>query len=112
MLFNTYKSYPYTANYYSYVNVTSADGTVTTRRYATIPVEIKINLSTSFTGDLIILTKEKLQKYGRLTNVVDKNGREIYQNSQWEIKSTMPTTISVGLVEGYKYQAQIISGEI
>lgn len=112
MLFNTYKSYPYTVDYYSYTLITSADGTVTTKRYVTIPTQIKVNLSTSFTGDLIILTKEKLQKNGILKNVVDKNGKEIYENSEWEIQSTMPTTISVGLVEGYKYQAKIISGDI
>lgn len=112
MLFNTYKSYPFSADYYSYTLITSADGTVTERRYATIPVVIKANVSTSYSGELIIITKEKLQKSGYLKNVKDRNGNEIYVNGVWEITQTMPTTLAVGLVEAYKYRAKIISGDV
>jgi len=112
MLFSTYKTYPYTADYYSYVQITSADGTVTENRYATVPVEIKISVSTSFIGNLILMTKQKLQFAGKISNVRDKNGNQIYQDGVWEIDQTMPVTSPLGLVEGYKYRAKIISGAV
>jgi hypothetical protein len=112
MLFSAYKSYKYTADYYSYVELISADGTVIEKRYSTIPVEIKTSVSTNFIGDLILMTKQKLQIAGKIANVRDKNGNEIYENGVWEIDQTMPITSPVGLVEGYKYRAVIISGEV
>lgn len=112
MLFNAYKSFPYTAEYYSYTLVTSADGTVTEKRYATIPISIKANVSTTYNGDLVIITKEKLQKSGYLKNVTDRNGNQIYQNGTWEITQTMPATLAVGVISSYKYKAKIISGDI
>lgn len=112
MLFNAYRTYPYTADYYSYTLITSADGTVTERRYTTIPTEIKVAISTSFIGDLVIITKEKLQKNARLSNLVDRNDNQIYPGATWEITQTMPRTNPVGFVEGYKYKAKIISGDI
>lgn len=112
MLFNAYKTYPYTVDYYSYTLITSADGTVTEKRYSTIPQEIKVAISTSFIGDLIIIAREKLQKNGRLANLIDRNGTEIYPEAIWEITSTMPRTSPVGFVEGFKYKAKIISGNV
>lgn len=112
MLFDAYKTYPYTVDYYNYTFITSADGTVTERRYQTIPTEIKVAISTSFIGDLIIITKEKLQKNGRLSNLVDRNDNQIYPDATWEITQTMPRTNPVGFVEGYKYKAKIISGDV
>ena len=112
MLFNAYKSYPYTADYFSYTLITSADGTVTEKRYAISPVEIKANISTTYNGDLVIITKEKLQKSGYIANVTDRNGNQIYQNGVWEITQTMPATLAVGVISSYKYKAKIISGDI
>ncbi len=112
MLFNAYKAYKYSADYYGYVEITSADGTVTERRYSTVPLEIKITVSTSFIGNLILMTKQKLQFAGRLANVRDKNGNPIYEDGVWEIDQTMPITSPVGLVEGYKYRAFLIEGAI
>lgn len=114
MLFNTLRNakYNYTAEYYGYTKVTSADGSVTENVYDEVPQSIILALSTAFTGDIVILTNSKLQKAGYLSNIVDRNGTEIYVDGQWEIKTTMPVVNALGIVEGYKYKAKIISGDI
>jgi hypothetical protein len=112
MLFNTVKNRNYTVDYKGYTIITSADGTVTTKRYDTIPTSIKVQISTSFTGDLIILADEKLQLEGYLENLVDRNGNIVYEDALWRISSTQPVVNAVGLVEGYKYKAKIISGNV
>lgn len=112
MLFNAYKTYPYTVDYYSYELITSADGTVTEKRFAVNPIEVKASISTSFVGDLILITKTKLQNKSRISNVRDKNGNLIYENGVWEINQTMPRTSPLGLVDGYKYRASLTSGDI
>lgn len=112
MLFNTVKNRNYTVDYKGYEIITSADGTVTTKRYDTIPTSVKVQISTSFTGDLIILADDKLQLEGYLENLVDRNGNIVYEGALWRISSTQPVVNAVGLVEGYKYKAKIISGNI
>lgn len=112
MLFNTVKNRNYTVDYRGYTIITSADGTVTERRYATVPTTIKVQISTSFTGDLIILADDKLQLNGYLENLIDRNGNSVYDDAQWTISSTQPVVNAVGLVEGYKYKAKITSGNI
>lgn len=112
MLFNTVKNRNYTVDYKGYTLVTSPDGTVTEKRYAVIPTTVKVQISTSFTGDLIILADNKLQLEGYLNNLVDRNGKIVYEDALWKITSTQPVVNAVGLVEGYKYKAKIISGNI
>jgi len=112
MLFNTVKNRNYTVDYRGYTLVTSADGLVTERRYAVTPTTIRVQISTSFTGDLIILADDKLQLDGYLDNLVDRNNIPVYEDARWRISSTQPLVNAVGLVEGYKYKAKIISGNI
>ena len=112
MLFNTVKNRNYTVDYRAYTTVTSADGVVTERRYNAIGTPIRVQISTSFTGSLIILADEKLQLDSYLENLVDRNGTPVYENAVWRISSTQPVVNAVGLVEGYKYKATIISGNI
>lgn len=112
MLFHTYKNYPYTADYYSYETITSADGTVTTKRYTTVPEQVKLSVTTSYIGDLVIFTKTKMQLAGRLMNLTDKNNTEIYENGEWEITQTQPITSPVGIVNGYRYKARLIGGNV
>lgn len=106
------KQYPYTADYYSYTLVTSADGTVTERRYATIPTEVKLSLSTNILGQLRIDSLSKMQRQGILKNVRDKNGEEIYDGGQWEILQTAPILSALGTKEGYQYVALLTAGDI
>jgi len=78
MLFNTYQPYHYLVDYYSYESITSADGTVTSRNYLTVPVTVAVGISTSFIGDLVILSNAKMQKDGLLKNLRDRNNDEVY----------------------------------
>jgi len=112
MLFNTVKNRNYTVDYIGYTTVTSADGVVTEKRYALVGTPVRVQISTSFTGSLIILADEKLQLDGYLENLVDRNGTAVYDGALWKISSTQPLVNAVGLVEGYKYKATIISGNI
>jgi len=112
MLFNTYKTYPYTADYYSYETITSADGTVTTKRYTTLPEKVKLSVTTSYIGNLIIFTKTKMQLSGKILNLTDKNNVEIYEDGQWEITQTQPITSPLGIVSGYRYKAKLIGGNV
>lgn len=114
MLFDTLRKakYNYTADYYGYTKVTSADGSVTENVYTEVPEQIILALSTTFIGDIVILTNSKLQKAGYLANIQDRNGNEIYTEGTWEIKSTQPVVNALGIVEGYKYKAKIISGDV
>lgn len=112
MLFNTYKRYNYEIDVYGYILVTSADGTVTTREYDVVPTTHFVQITTSFIGDLVILSGSKFQKDSYIQNLRDRNGNEIYPDGVWQISSTQPITNAVGLIEGYKYKAKIIDGEV
>jgi hypothetical protein len=114
MLFNTLSKskYNYSGDYYGYTKVTSADGSVTENVYDEVPQQFKMSLSTSFIGDIIILTDSKLQQAGYISNITDRNGAEIYTDGLWEIRSTQPLVNALGIVEGYKYKAKIISGNV
>jgi len=113
MLFNAYKTYPYSADYYGYSIITNpTDPDQTSKVYTSIPTTVRLSVSTSFVGDLVIVTTSKLQNAGRLANLLDRTGKQIYENSVWEIKSTQPIVNPVGFVQGYKYKAKLISGDI
>lgn len=114
MLFNTLGSakYNYTADYYAYTKVTSADGSVTENVYDEVPQSIILALSTTFIGDIVILTDSKLQNKGYISNITDRNGNPVYVDGLWEIKQTQPIVNALGIVEGYKYKAKIISGDV
>jgi hypothetical protein len=112
MLFNTVKNRNYTVNYRGYVLVTSADGTVTQKDYDEVTTSHKVQISTSFIGELIILSNTKFSKDGLLEGLFDRNGEEVYDNGIWQIASTVPVVNALGIVEGYKYKAKMISGEI
>lgn len=114
MLFNTLRraKYTYIGDYYGYTTITSADGLVSTNVYATAPTSIQFALSTTFIGDIVILTDSKLQLKGRITDILDRNSNPIYVDGEWEIKSTQPIVNAMGIIDGYKYKAKIISGDI
>lgn len=111
-LFSTYKRFNYKVDLYKYILVTSADGSVTQKQYDTFPTEYDVQISTSFIGDLVILANEKFQKDSLIENLRDRNGNQIYTNGEWQITSTQPVTNAMGIVEGYKYKAKLISGDV
>lgn len=106
------KQYPYTADYYSYTLVTSADGTVTTKRYVTIPTQVKMGLSINLVGELLVDSDVKMQLDGYLKNILDKNGEEIYEAGEWQIVQTAPILSGLGTKEGYRYRARLIAGNV
>lgn len=106
------KQYPYTGDYYSYTLITSADGTVTERRYATIPTEVRLSLSVNLLGELVIDSETKMQLDGQLKNIVDRNDAQIYDAGEWQITQTMPLLSGLGTKEGYRYRARLIAGNI
>lgn len=109
MLFNTVNNYKYSADSYGYTVVQNSDGT-TSNLYSTNPVKIVFALSTSFVGDIILLTSSKLQKATLLRNIQDRNGKLVFENGVWEINQLQPLVNAVGLTEGFKYKAKLIAG--
>jgi hypothetical protein len=109
---NTTKQYPYLGEYYGYTIVTSADGLVSNRVYTTIATPVNMQLSINLVGELIITSQSKMQRDGYVKNIVDANNDEIYTNGEWQIVQTAPVLGPMGLKAGYRYRAQIISGDI
>lgn len=109
---NLTKTYPFTADHYGYILVTSADGTVTTRQYDVTPEQVNLSLSVNLLGELVVESTTKMQINSYLKNVRDINGEEIYTAGEWEIIQTAPILNPLGVKEGYKYRAVIIAGEV
>lgn len=109
---DTTKQYPFLADYYGYIQITSADGTVTENQYDVVPQKVNAMISVSFLGDLNIESKSKMQIDGIIRNITDANGIEIYDNGAWTITRTMPVINSLYLKDGYAYSATMISGDI
>lgn len=105
-------SYPYIGDYFGYKVVTSADGTVSTNVYETVPTRVALSLTVNLLGELIILSQTKMQLAGYIGNIVDKNGDQIYEDGVWEITQTAPLLNGLGVKGGYKYRAKIIQGNI
>lgn len=110
MLFNTVKNRNYTVEVQGYREVTSADGTVTQKIYDVATTTVPVSISTSFIGDLNILADIKFQKDAYLLQLKDRNENELYPDAVWIITQTQPVVNAVGLVEGYKYKAKILTG--
>lgn len=106
------KQYPFTADYYNYTLITSVDGTVTEKRYATIPTQVNLSITTNLFGQLKIDSLSKMQRESIIKNVRDKNGEEIYEGGEWQIIQTAPILSALGTKEGYQYVAIITSGDI
>lgn len=109
---NVAKQYPYTGDYYSYTLITSADGTVTERRYAINPEEVKLSLSVNLLGDLVIDSESKFQIDSYLKNITDRNGEQIYTDGVWQIYQTAPLLSGLGTKEGFRYRARLIEGQV
>jgi hypothetical protein len=71
-----------------------------------------MSLSINLVGELIITSQTKMQRNAYVKNIVDANNDEIYTNGEWQIVQTAPILGPMGLKDGYKYRAQIISGDI
>lgn len=106
------RQYYFLADYYSYTLVTSADGSVTTERYVTVPQQVALDLQINITGDLVIDSQSKMQINGYIKMLLDRAGDEIYEGGEWQIVQTQPLIDSLGYKDGYRYRAKIIAGDI
>lgn len=109
---NTTKQYPFTGDLYPYRLITSADGTVTTRQYDTVPTSVKMSLTVNLLGELVIESQTKMQLNAYVKNVKDANGEQIYTGGEWQIIQTAPVLGPMGLKGGYRYRAILIAGAI
>lgn len=109
---NTTKEYYFTADYYGYTVITSADGLVSNNVYSTTPRPISMTLAVNITGDLVMDSESKMQINGYLKNVLDRAGEEIYTGGEWIIVQTQPIIDPMGYKDGYRYRAKILSGDI
>lgn len=108
---NTTKEYHFTGDYYGYINVTSADGTVTERQYDAVPTQVNMTVSVNITGDLLIDSQTKMKINGYIFNILDRAGEEIYEDGQWIIVQTQPLLDPLGYKDGYRYRAKILAGD-
>jgi hypothetical protein len=110
---NTTKEYPYSLDYYSYVLLPPSDGSnVLVKDYADVPVNVIAALSVNLLGELVIESPTKIQFEAIISNVLDRNGEEIYDGGSWRIFQTAPLLGPLGIKSGYKYRAELISGQI
>jgi hypothetical protein len=109
---NTTKQYLYTGDLYGYTLVTSADGSVTEKVYDEVPTEVKMALSVSIFGELLIESQSKMQINSILRNILDANNEEIYDGGGWQINQTAPILGPNGLKDGYRYRAVLFEGII
>jgi hypothetical protein len=108
---NTTKEYHFSADYYGYSIVTSADGLVSNNVYTTIPTQIRMTLAVNITGDLVLDCETKMKINGYLKNVRDRADEEIYTDGEWQIVQTQPLLDPMGYKDGYRYRAKIIAGD-
>jgi len=112
MLANTTKEYPYTGDLYGYRLTTSADGTVTQTDYDVVPTQVYMQLTVNLLGELIISSQTKMQLNAQVKNIVDKASEPVYVDGVWQIIQTAPILGPMGLKNGFKYRARLISGNI
>lgn len=114
---NVTKDYFYTGDYYGFtreeVELEGSNPVTTFFEYTYFySRKVKMNLSISLIGDLVIVSPEKLQLNGKIKNIVDAAGEEIYEDAEWTIYQTAPLLGPLGLKEGYQYRAEITAGNL
>jgi hypothetical protein len=107
MKLNTVKQYNLSLDYYTYIDTPS--GNTTVRTY-TLDSTIKVSTSGNIIGDLIVHTDEVLLLGGQLKNLLDRSGTAVLAGAVWQITQVQPIINALGLLDGYKYKAKIISG--
>jgi len=125
MKFNTVRKFPYAADYYSYKNVSTANGTVITKVYGTVPTKIFISMSVDLAlggaatvtgsdlGSVFIDCLTKLQIGGILKNITDAKNNIMYEGGgSWIVTMSAPYLGPNGIQEGYKYRLAQIEGNV
>jgi hypothetical protein len=107
---STGKEYHYTGDYYGYTRTTIGEDLYEYNYFYNR--KVKMALSINMMGELVIHSPDKMQLDGKITDILDKNGDEIYTNGEWSITQTAPTLNPLGYKEGYQYKAVLVNGEI
>jgi hypothetical protein len=123
MKFNTVRKFPFVGSYYGYKIVTSADGTVTNKVFATVPQIIKLSMSVDLAlggaatvtgqdlGSVFIDCLTKLQIDGVIKNILDTKGNVMYEGGgEWKVTMSAPYLGPNGIVDGYKYRLSQTAG--
>lgn len=109
---NTTKQYLYTGEYFGYILVTSADGTVTERQYNVVGSPVAMSLRVNLLGELVIESEAKMQLNSYVKSIKDANEEEIYVDGVWQVTQTAPLLGPMGIKTGYKYRAILVEGNI
>lgn len=125
MKFFTTRKFPFIGDYYSYKTVTTANGTVSTKVYSTVPQKIKfnmavnivmggeVNVTNSDLGSTFIDSLTKMQIDGVIKNILDAKGNVLYEGGgEWKITQSAPYLGPNGIEDGYKYRLVQIAGNI
>lgn len=125
MKFDTTRVFPYTGDYFKYKTVTSADGTVSTKVYETVPTKIKFSMSVDLAlggaatvtgqdlGSVFIDSLTKMQLDGLIKNVLDAKGNQMYDGGGvWKVTMSAPYLGPNGVQNGYKYRLAQVEGNI
>ena len=107
MKLNAAKQHYLTSDYYTFVDTPSGDSTI---RTYTLDSNIKLSASNNLIGDLIIYSDKQMMLNGQLKNLKDRSGNAILPDAIWQISQAQPVINGLGLFDGYKYKAKIISG--
>lgn len=125
MRFNTVRKFPFAGDYYGYKNVTSADGTVTTKVFDKVPQQIRLSMSVDLAlggaatvtgqdlGSVFIDCLTKLQIDGVIKNILDTKGNVMYAGGgEWKVTMSAPYLGPNGIIDGYKYRLAQVAGNV
>jgi hypothetical protein len=125
MKFNTTRKFPFYADYYGYTNITSADGTLTTKNYAVVPQRVSVSMTSDLAlggattvtgadlGAVFVQSRTKMQLDGLIKNILDSTGALMYEGGgEWKITMSAPYLGPNGIQDGYKYRLVQTKGNI
>lgn len=105
----------YTADLWNFTEetvITELDGeeVATTERSYYFSKKIKLTMGVDTLQRMKIFADEPIALYSRIRNVSDISGVNVLQGAVWQVTSTESVLSAMGLVEGYRMQAQLIQG--
>jgi len=125
MKFNTTSKYLFVADYYSYRNVTTTTGNVTTKVYETNPKKVLISMTSNLElggattvtgtdlGSVFATSETKMQIDGILKNILDSKGNPMYEGGgEWKITMSAPKIGPNGVLDGYRYRLLQTAGNV
>jgi len=105
----------YTADFWNFTQetvITELDGEQieTIERTYYFSKKIKLTLGVDTLQRLKIFADEPLPIFSQLRNITDISGINVLQGGTWQVTGTESVLSAMGLVEGYRMNAQLIAG--